>query len=165
MGWLVPSMIATMIGTGVLTAVYFFLFVQCRERHMAIWGCGWLFYVLRLVIALSLVLVGQSFALNLLLKTVTLLSGLFLLWGTYAFLGRKITVFWLFAGIAGFFWVWTSQTADFSFMVQSLPLFLFLGLTNIWVGILFLRYRGTTDIGKYITGWAFILWGLHNIDF
>lgn len=45
MPWLIPSVIAAMTGTIILTYVYFYLYYQDRQRFLYIWGIGWSFYI------------------------------------------------------------------------------------------------------------------------
>ena len=46
-----------------------------------------------------------------------------------------------------------------------MPIFFVSALANILTGLALLRFKGTTGPAKWITGWAFILWGLHKADY
>jgi len=76
MDWIIPSVIATLLGTVLLTHVYWYLFIRYRERFMKIWAISWTVYALRFTLELlaksgmnwTLIVAGQQFA--------TLASGL-----------------------------------------------------------------------------------------
>jgi PAS domain S-box-containing protein len=161
MPWLIPSVIAAMTGTIILTYVYFYLYYQDRQRFLYIWGIGWSFYALRFILMLFS-LHRPSALLNIGYLLAALVSGAFLLWGTYIFLGKKLTPLWLYITSAVGIWTAASEGMGLSFFAKTFPPFVFLALIYISTGVAILRHLEGNGIGRRLTGWAFILWGIHK---
>lgn len=165
MDWIIPSVIATLLGTVLLTHVYWYLFIRYRERFMKIWAISWTVYALRFTLELlaksgmnwTLIVAGQQFA--------TLASGLLFMWGTYSFLGKQLSRWPLYAVLADGIWVIVGLTLGIPLHILNLPTFLFLGLVYIWTGLTLLRSRDLEGLGKLFTGWGFVLWGIHKLNY
>ncbi|MCK9294989.1 MAG: PAS domain-containing protein [Desulfobulbaceae bacterium] len=168
MNWLFPAVVASLCGTIILTATYFYLYSVDRNRSLAIWGAGWGIYALRFIFML-LVISGTfgSYRVPLLTahQLAVLASGLILLWGTFSFFGKKMPRCWLaVAGLLGLWIIWSSS-ADLPFLFGNLPIYCFLGAVYLWTGIMFLTNLKTAGLSREITGWAFIIWGIHKADY
>jgi hypothetical protein len=95
----------------------------------------------------------------------TWISGILLLWGMFAFIDRP-TPRWLApAALGGCLWIAFASTRSLAFQPQTLPTFLLLGAIYIWVGVTLLRSLKISGLGRLVTGWAFILWGIHKLDY
>jgi len=165
MPWIIPSVTATLSGTLVLALVYLYLFAQNRERYLGIWTLAWAVYSLRFVFELWM-LVGEKLTVLLIVnQLLTLLSGLLLLWGTHVFVGKVMSKWWTYGSALGAAWIITGVLSGFSFILLSLPTFTFLGVINIWTGIAFLKSKEMGGVGSLVTGWAFVIWGIHKIDY
>ena len=160
MSWLVPSMAASIIGTLALVSVYFYLFVQYREKYIGVWASGWAFFTLRYVLELSALLTQETPILTIGIQAFSLLNGAFLLWGMYLFQGTGLPRGWIYGFIAGAIWTIIAALSRFSFIVLTLPACAFLGAVYVWTGLGFLRFQKIAGAGKLVIGWAFILWGI-----
>jgi PAS domain S-box-containing protein len=163
MPWLLPSIIAVLGGTSVLTAVYFYLYGQDRQKFLLVWTAGWAVYLIRFCFMLAMLLEGESAFLNAAYHLSALVSGVLLLWGTHLFLGRRLHAAWIIAAASIGFWIIIAIVRNVPFFAFALPNFLFLGVVYILTGSVLLRVEKSS--GGRIVGWAFILWGLHKTDY
>lgn len=165
MSWTISAVSATLFGTFLLTLVYWFIYKEYRERFLCLWSLSWTFYTVRFIFELLMqdktgslqIILGHQFS--------TLLSGLLLLMGTYSFLGKKVNELPLAPFILGSAWIITGTSVGFSWPVLNSPTFAFLAFINIWIGIVYLKSPKLAGFGKYLTGWGFILWGLHKFNY
>lgn len=49
--------------------------------------------------------------------------------------------------------------------MEVLPTFILTGIIYLWTGIAFIKTIDTVGIAKYITGGAFVLWGIHKVNY
>ncbi|MBU7007658.1 EAL domain-containing protein [Phosphitispora fastidiosa] len=165
MDLIIPSVMATLLGTILLTHVYWYLFLRYRERFMKIWAMSWTVYALRFTLELIvqfgtngiLIVAGQQFT--------TLASGLLFMWGTYSFLGKHLSRWPLYAVLVDGIWITAGFLLDIPLHILNLPTFLFLGLVYIWTGVMLLRSRDLEGLGRLFTGWGFVLWGIHKLNY
>lgn len=166
MSLLLPAYIASLIGSAILVWVFGFLYGQYRERHLALWTWGWLFYTLRFILLLLDEAWLQWVDMEHLVHVCVLLSGYWLLLGTAAFVNKPVSRGWHLGLAAGLLWIPCSHLADLNFFLTNLPIFSFYGLTSIWTGLLILRSPDLVKGGScWLTGGSFILWGLHKLDY
>jgi PAS domain S-box-containing protein len=158
-------MVSSIIGSLALVFVYFYLFVQYRERYMGVWAMSWAIYTLRHVLEISIVLPQESSILTIGNQASSLISGVFLLWGAYLFRGKDLPKGWIYCSIAGLVWIIAAAFLRSPFIVLTLPTFTFLGAVYVWTGWGFLRFEKITGAAKLVIGWAFILWGIHKINY
>lgn len=121
-------------------------------------------YVLRLISELGLVSAPATpylFSAN---QFVSLLSGIFLAWGTDAFGGHERKRVWIGLSIVGGLWIVTGNYLSLPAALLYMPIFIFLGLVNLWVGGTMLTYP-IAGAGKIIAGCTFIVWGLHKVNY
>lgn len=165
MSWLIPSLVAALVGTSVLSLVYLYLYAEYRERYLGLWGACWSVYVIQLLFALWAALRGGSVVLDAAYHLFASVSGTLLYWGVQEFAGRR----WsraLPAGLAlAAAWLVFALAARLSFLDATLPLYLFLGGVYIRTGVLFSRMKEVKGFGRGLTSWAFILWGVHKLDY
>ena len=168
MSWLVPALVASLLATFVLAGTVAYLYHRYRRPFLRTWIIAWGLYALRFAGALG-VQAADSPVLRLHLLVFTLLaalwSGFFLLAGVYLFIDRRMPR--SHGLIAGLLTLWTVVAAfcGFTFFTTTLPVFFFLGYVNIVAGVLFLRQNELPLLGRRLTGWSFILWGLHKLDY
>ena len=166
MGWLLPSVIASLSGTLVLTATYSYLAAVDEHPFLKKWALGWWIYVLRFVFLLWMLKTGSS---NVLLlignQGATLISGVVLLWGTYEFIDKKVPRSWfVFSGLM-VTWIIFGSFLKFSFLLLTIPTFVFVGIIYIATGASFLRSSKIKGVGASVTGYSFIIWGIHKMDY
>ena len=165
MSWLVPSVIATMSGTALLSFIYFYLYFQDRKKYLAIWALSWSIYFTRYVFML-LIISGQQNAIFLIAnQTTSLLSGILLLWGAYIFMDKEFPRVWIYFCGLGFIWIVVSASWKLPFLIMSIPTFSFLAVVYILTGAAFIKHRITKGYESSITGWAFVIWGIHKADY
>lgn len=167
MDWLFPSVIATLAGTLVLAATYFYLYVHDRQKFLLIWGVAWLVYATRDIFVLLSIAPPPVFNATLLFtanQLAALISGMLLLWGTYVFMGRKLPWAWLLFTLLNACWIIGGSVAGVGFTAMTAPTYFFQGLVYIWTGIVIKKHAQTRGLGRNFTTCAFILWGVHKFD-
>ncbi|MBN2340318.1 MAG: response regulator [Deltaproteobacteria bacterium] len=168
MNWLFPSILASLSGTALLAVTFLLIYRAEKQKFLVIWSAGWVLYAIRFGFMLWYISQPPSpfDKISLLMNQLcSLYSGIFLLWGAYDFLGRRLpfrlkplailfslyTIFWVIEFSAEFIW--------------SLPVFFFLGAIYIWTGVIFIRADFEHNGYQKILGILFIVWGLHKIDY
>jgi len=166
MSWLLPSIIATFIGTLLLICCYYYLYRIHRTSYLLYWTIGWVFYAMRYLFAILFELNPSLIIFSIFNLEVTLISGIFLFTGTALFAKKKIYARSLFfiTSLVGFYVV-LSRVYAFSFWVSTVPVYSFLAVIYCWTGIQFLSKRNK-EYGEYIfLGVSFILWGIHKANY
>ena len=162
MAWMVPSVIATIAGTFIMASIYWYLYSKYQERYIKIWAFSWSLYVIRHIFSLWIIRDPQAMTLKALEQMFSISSGLFLLWGIFVFMDRKMSKWWVYISVLIAVWVVFVVMNKFSFIMLNLPVFIFLSIVYIWIGLAFIRLRDIEGVGKKITGWGFIVWGIHK---
>jgi PAS domain S-box-containing protein len=168
MEWLFPSVVATLAGTLVLAGTYLYLYRFDRQHFLLIWGLGWLVSAFRFVFMLLFLagFFGEFKSVFLIANQLcTLVSGVLLLHGTFAFINRPTPKPWYFLATAAAIWIIASSYLQLPFLWLTLPTYIFIGIIYCWTGVVFLNYSPLKEGGKTLTGWTFILWGLHKMDY
>lgn len=165
MPWLVPSIIATAAGTALLTFVYYYLYFLDRKNYLRIWAISWAVYFLRFVFDIVMLITFQNQILQIGNQLASLFSGIIMLWGTYEFMNKRFPKTWLFLSALGAIWIIISISLKFSFFLISIPTFTFLAIVYVWTGITFIKTEVTHGIAKNATGIAFIIWGVHKMNY
>lgn len=151
-----------MSGEFLLSFIFFFLFLHYRERSVLVWGLSWFFYALGHVFAFWYSVQLKYPLLIVLNQASLILSGLFLLAGTYLFVGKRMPKVWAVAGGLNLFWlVGAVLWPESGLSIRSLtfPTYQLLGVIYIWTGTMTFLSSIFAGIGRGITGSAFILWG------
>ncbi|MGA2107398.1 MAG: PAS domain S-box protein [Syntrophorhabdales bacterium] len=164
MSWIVPAQLVTLTGSLILIFTYLNLYLQERQRYLAVWLASWSVYTARSVFEILTVLWGPHPVLVATNLMSMVWSAALLFWGTRLFSGKELNRGWLalFAGgslliIAGVPFPSVSPWA--MILTYSLAAF-----ASIATGITLLRLRQGKEPSRSITGWAFVLWGLHKAD-
>ena len=165
MDWLPPSLVATAATTFFVSLIYIYLFLQEKERSLAIWAAGWIFYGCRFLIQLGLVLEQIPRWMIHLQQFSSVTGAVLFACGTYVFIGRKFSPAWLLGAAGCIGWTLFASVRDYSFLVIDLPVSLFLGFAYGWSGYLILMASGRESIASRVTGWALIFWGIHKADY
>jgi len=166
MNWLLPSMVAGLCGPFILAFVFIYLCIIYKENHLKMWAASWFIYCIRLPITLIFILNNQENAFILLDSIASLSSGLLLMLGTLSFIGNKnVSRIWLYFFCLGIIWSVVWGILKLPFFWIAFPVFYFLGILHIFVGIKVLRARNYKGLGRQITGWSFIIWGIHKSQY
>ncbi len=157
------SIIVTFTAIVCLVCVYGYLYIQYRQRYIALWFVSWLIHLERLFfIDVSYPELSLMTFLGYILSVIV--ATFILLYGTVEFLEKKLhKVWWYFTAIAmGVTCILVLMESPF--WVRVLPACLFLGIIYCWTGVLLLRHLVIKGWGKHITGAAFIILGIHMMD-
>jgi PAS domain S-box-containing protein len=165
MQWLFPSVVATLSATLIFASVYVYLFYSENEKCFGIWAISWLVYSARYIFLLIMLQFGPHIILQIAIQIFPLIGAILLMYGTGIWLEKKFSIFWVLVSFGMSIWIIVSIYFQFSFIVSTIPPFFFMGLIYIKTGIEFINKHKHKSAGKYITGIAFILWGIHKMDF
>ncbi|SKC37629.1 PAS domain S-box-containing protein/diguanylate cyclase (GGDEF) domain-containing protein [Maledivibacter halophilus] len=164
MEWLIPSIISSLYGTSVLILIYTYLYKKQKNTYLLIWSLSWILYFLRFFFML---LFSLGYKLKIFVigyYVFTLFSGLLLIIGLFIFLKQKIPSIYLRASGIINIWIILGVIYDFPQLLLTIPLFAFMGLIYLRVGIVFLKISNNHDYYNFI-GYIFIIWGLHKLDY
>ncbi|MGC7878901.1 PAS domain S-box protein [Desulforudis sp. 1031] len=159
------SIVATMAAALILTMAYGSLYLQNRERHMGIWAVAWCICLVGLGTSLWIFALEASPPLRIVYPLSQILSSMFFLWGTHKFLALPMSQAWVHGSLLTAALTVTGSFLQLSFAVKALPLSLFTAAALSYSGILFLRRNDANSQAQRITGYAYLLWGLHKVDF
>jgi PAS domain S-box-containing protein/putative nucleotidyltransferase with HDIG domain len=164
MEWIVPAQLVTLTGSLILVFTYLSLYLQERQKYLAVWLASWSLYTVRSVFEILVILWGSHRMLVAMNLMSMVWSAALLFWGTYLFSGKKPNRGWLalFAGgslliVAGV--PFRSFSPWAIILTYSLAAF-----ASVATGITVLRLGQAKGPARVTTGWAFILWGLHKAD-
>lgn len=155
----------TATGTFLLTLVYLYLYIAYRDRYMGVWTFSWFILLFRLMFVDSGILEWKESAWGFMVFTGMLLSSaLLFLWAAYLFIAKPLKTWWLILGTGIFLISNLFSILGFPFFYKLFPLAWFCGSVGIWAGISFMRHLKAEAVSKRILGYAYILWGIHNLD-
>ncbi len=149
-----------------LAALCAFMYQRYRKPHFAWWAGAWALYVVRVAAIVSFLLTSNWTW----LYWHQVVSGWTALALLYAALAFSRGVRWRpwHVALALFPPAW-SYVAIYQldhFLLAAGPAVLFLSLATIWTGWVFVRYRRqVASSGATLLAAAFILWGLHHLDY
>jgi signal transduction histidine kinase len=150
-----------------LSAVHFGLWRQRRQAFHATWAAAWAVYALRLGFIAAFMedrtQLGWLFA----HQVVTMGSGLLLLWAALQFAAQ---VQWrkryLLAPILAVAWAWYSVFVIRDMGTAGTSSALLLSAVTLGTAYVFMRHdRAQPSTGARLLSWAFLLWGLHHLDY
>jgi len=165
MDWLVPSLIAVLFGSVILTGVFLYLYLSERVRFLQIWLWGWLIYSLRFLFMLHLAYNPDAAWAVLGSQLSAVWSALLIAMGTAVFAERRFHALWTWLAVAVSVWIACGVTLGFTFLWITLPGFVLIGIVFCWTGIVMIRASHLTSPDRYVLGTAFLLWGLHKVDY
>ncbi len=149
-----------------LSAVHLGLWRQRKQPFHATWAAAWFVYALRLTFIAAYLQqrdLGWLFA----HQVVTLWSGLLLLWAALQFaLGTPWRPAYLLAPALAAGWAAVTVFAMHDMAAAGLSSALLLSAVTIGTGLVFLRRdRLARSTGARVLAWAFLLWGVHHLDY
>ena len=166
MQWLLPALIATAANSAILACVYLYLSVTEKQRALLVLAAGWGMYVVRFLFMIAWVLTGKQLAYLLILNQAAMLaSAALLLAGTLAFTGRRLPRWVCYVLAAGLLWIIIAGLQPVQLWHYSLPTFTIVGAAFFWIGAVYLKaYTPHLPEAQFV-GWAFIIWGVHKLDY
>ena len=137
-----------------------------RDAHFGWWAVAFELYALRIVMIMAFLLTMDRSWLFW-HQVITGWTALALLWAALIFSDPKQRRRWFWVLVA-FPPLWSDIAVNRlqSFTLAAVPAVLFMSGATLWTGVVLLRSRtpGTRAAGT-ILGWAFIIWGLHHLDY
>jgi signal transduction histidine kinase len=152
--------------TTLLALACYVLWLRQRGPHFLTWAAAWAVYVARLAVMSAFLVrrdtvwlfahqaaTGVS-ALLLLAAALQLSRGLVLRWRLAAYLALAVA------------WAWVTIYAMESMVVAGVSATLMLASVTIGTGVVLWRSRRRVPSGgAMVMAWAFILWGVHHLDY
>lgn len=145
------------------------LYIRFRKAHFFWWAVGWALYLARLSAIMLYVPTLEPFWLYA-HQVATGWAAVALLWSALVF-SRGIQLRWPYLALVLFppVWSWYAiyhiGTAD-RFLYAAIPAVVFLSLATLWTAVVFFRFNWKTgSSGAMLLGFAFLLWGLHHLDY
>lgn len=91
-----------------------------------------------------------------------LLNSLFLLMGTYYFIGKKFPSYWIQFTIVNIIWIALAVYYELSFVTVTLLSSAFFNIIAIVTGVMLFRFWKVNFLGKFIVISIFFIWGIHK---
>jgi signal transduction histidine kinase len=165
MASIVPFLTITICSTLLLVIVYSYLYFTEKKIFSKIWMIAWIFYFIAQILTLIGVLNYNSSIINILSSIFFFASAIFLLKGTYVFFDRAMSILWRLVILLALVWNIIATILKIPFIFIMIPTAVALGMSTVWVGILFIRYSKEQRFKSQVLGICFILWGLHKMDY
>jgi signal transduction histidine kinase len=149
-----------------VAALCWFIHRRYRKPYFAWWAGAWTLYGVRIVAIVSFLLTGSWIWLYW-HQVVTGWTGLALLYAALVF-SRGLRWRWWYLAAVLFppAWAYVAIYQLDNFLWAAGPAVLFLSLATLWTGWVFLQYRRrVASSGATVLAVAFILWGLHHLDY
>lgn len=164
MPFVVSTIIMATVSALLQLIIFAYLYLTEKQSYFRLWTASWSFYLLRFFLEIA-TYYYKSDILWISLQLSLLCNGIFLLWGAYRFIGKRMPQGWIVSGGAAVLWIFINQWLNLSFLWMTLATFLFHGLFYAWTGILFLRTHVISGAGKQLTGWGLIVWSIHKLNY
>jgi diguanylate cyclase (GGDEF)-like protein/PAS domain S-box-containing protein len=159
------SVFGALTATVVTILVYGLIYVQTHDKFMGIWALAWSVGFTGLAAFLTSLFYQELKLLIFLYEISMYTTSLLLLWGTHEFLGKKMSVKWVYGAAASVFWVVAGTLASAPFLVVYIPANSYLVSMLIANGVLFLHSKKKSDLGRALAGWGFIIWGIFRFNY
>jgi len=164
MEWIVSAQLVTLAGSLILIFAYLSLYLQERQRYLAVWVASWSLYTVRSIFEILVVLWGNHRLLVGMNQMSMVWSAALLFWGTCLFSGKKLNRGWLALFVGGSLLIVAGLPFRSFFPWTMIVTYSLAALASISTGITLLRFGQAKGPARVTTGWAFILWGLHKAD-
>lgn len=163
--WMVPSISIMICSVIILIIVYSYLYCVEKRAFSGIWIVSWSVYLPAQIITLILASGVKDMILASFSYILFLLSAMLLVWGTYSFLKRKVPTWFNIGILLSIVWVIFMTILDMPFIIAMIPVTVSLGISTVWIGVLFIAYGEGQKKLRIALGTCFILWGLHKMDY
>lgn len=162
--WLLPTLWAALPSAFFLFFVYLYLYKAEGQKALLAWTICWFFHILSYLGNIVQISGWGDIYVFFPTYLVDTLRAVFQFIGCYYFLGKSINRPIISAFVAFGIWSIILDIFKLSSLEFIWPIYLFLGATQIYTGIIFLRSKDLHG-GKKIAGWIFILWGIHVLNY
>lgn len=146
----------------VLSLAYFTVFRDNRERYIKFWGASWIMYGFSLVF--NIILISQPTVLLLIAgkQFFDLLNSLFLLAGTYAFLGRKLPAYWVQFTAVNVIWILLAYYYHLSFLMITLLASIYFSIVALINGVMLQSSLTRNPLSRGVVIAVFLFWGAYK---
>lgn len=151
-------LVAFVVLTMLMAIIYFYMFARRQERFIQYWGFCWVFYSFSLLF-LILSMNYDNIALLEIRKIFDMLNILFLLFGTYAFIHRRIPGYWYRFSLYMGLWVVMATVYDFETMAVYLPVSMYQVVITAVLCFIAGKYWDIPYMEKVLAVGIFCLWG------
>lgn len=165
MEWTVPALMYGMTIPFFLALISIYFYIRFREKFLGLWAISWIVHLGRSILMVWSIRVQRPEFILVLDHVGALGCGLPLVSGTCSFLGKKTPPSLIAGFAASFLWYLIARIFNFHFLLQSTPIWLFLGTAHVWVGLVLIRLKAGNKIAYSIAGWAFFFWGIQKAGY
>jgi len=162
MSYLEISNLVVLVGLILTIPIYAYLYVIYRERFFCIWTMAWIIFFIRVSLFDSGVIdwEGTVFG-SLCYQALYIIAGSLLIFGTYNFINRSLGKYWLYSVVIIIIMSILLTISQLPFVYKLMPLTSFGAIVLIYTGYIFTNIKTKTQcLGKYVTGFSLILWGI-----
>lgn len=157
------SLVFTLSASVAVFLIYCYLYIQYRQYYLGLWSFSWALHFVRFAFITTPLPEFHTIPLVFYLFT-NILSAYIMLLGTSKFANVKIANYWSTSAILVFLISGFAIFSKLSHVIFLLPTCLYLGLSYCKTGSLFISKLDVAGLGRYITGYSFIILGLHLMD-
>ncbi len=155
-----PSLLTSFtVFTFLISLAYLYMFVRSQERFIQYWGLCWVLYSFSLMFLIQYINTGSGTLLEI-RKAFDMLNILFLLFGGYAFMHRKIPGYWIRFSLYLIIWNVIGIVYGFDLYGIFLPISLYQVIMTFSLCYIILKYWDIADFEKGLAIIIFVLWGL-----
>ena len=158
------SIIGSLVGTIPSILAFVYLYFMYRERYICLWIIAWCVFFLRIILFDSGIIDWKQSIIGFLFYQLLFIGcGPIYVWGMYIFIDRQFNKWWIYGAVGASMIGIVFFLLHYPLLFRVIPPAWFGGIVLMWIGLIFLRYTKLKGIGKYITGIAFIIWGVLTI--
>ena len=158
------AVIGSSIGTISIILIYIYLYTLYRERYMGIWVVSWLILLSRYVIFDSGLLPWKQSTVGVITyRMLIIISVLMFVWSTHLFVNKPFNKWWWYGTISISILSIALNFLSLSLIYKLLVPIYFGCFICIWIGLTFICYLKLQGIGRFIAGYAYILWSILNL--
>ena len=149
----------------ILSAVFAALYGVERGRNLGIWTLAWLVYAFRFLFEILGTRHPGHPAFVIAQHIVVLLSTDIAIFAAYKLVNTPAGLPRIVVPATLALYLGLSLGTGFGSETVTDALFMMTGAAYVWIGVSFLLRIPRSRLGKPIAGWAFIIWGLHKLDY
>ncbi|TGL64511.1 PAS domain S-box protein [Leptospira sarikeiensis] len=164
--WLLPTILAATPSAFFLFFVYLYLYKKEKQKALLAWTVCWGFHILGYIGNILQVGGFDSTYRYFPVFSIDCLRAFFQLLGCFYFLNRSFSKpFRFLFALAGILAIYLDIFKG-SAVYLTWPIYILIGGSQIYTGIIFLRDKNLNAVtGKIFGGWLFILWGIHVLNY
>lgn len=160
--------VISVMGTLTGMLVYTYLYYMDRERYIGLWAGSWLLLFLRNILFDSGMFSWQKSIVSFIFYQLFFIGcALTFVWGIHLFIRKPMKKYWMVSAAGASIVSTISALLHLPILYTLLPPACFGGVLCIWLAIIYLWHFELVEvgIGRYITGCAFLFWGILTIIF